>query len=383
MSDPAAAPAELDPAERAIQELVSPYELVRTAKRQWQDDLRGRIQDRAHLLREEIPQLSQHEAQERVRDLLNQLAYALNRFLERCEKAANWDLELLETSPSHHLSHPYRQETRDRALGFTSEGFSVIRETLIKFLKGSANCSWLKTVALEEESRMKDLVREEFVDRRTDYEARAKKITAVAAKEVGEPRVCSQMTRHEKETERQPVKRISKLGDSSTIDSTVLTIDKWENLGIGINEDGSYLAITPCPEHGSVFSVEKAVKLNLPGDQFKHIFGLLAESKYGNSTSKHDVMMKFRYLERPIREEDLEEAAKDADITRTLSSASKRLNSAIADLGRKLRAVVNCPDKNRADPALSTKDAKNVTARFNVRNLVREGDGKLHFGGSV
>jgi|GEM_PF-2178536 len=77
----------------------------------------------------------------------------------------------------------------------------------------------------------------------------------------------------------------------------VLTIATWEELGIGIDEDGSYLAVTPCPAYGAVFPKEKATRLDLRGDRWKHLLDLPAKSKDGNSAKKQDVMIALRYLQ--------------------------------------------------------------------------------------
>ena len=72
-------------------------------------------------------------------------------------------------------------------------------------------------------------------------------------------------------------KRRSFVGNQNggTPSQPVLIINTWEELGIGIDADGSYLGISPPPDYGAVFPKDKATKLDLPGEQWKNLLDLL------------------------------------------------------------------------------------------------------------
>jgi hypothetical protein len=158
----------------------------------------------------------------------------------------------------------------------------------------------------------------------------------------------------------------------------VLTIAKWEELGIGIDEDSRYLAVSPPPELGDVFPKERAIELDLRGNQWRILLDLLAKSEHGNTATKIDVMTAFRYCKQGgIADED---EVKDSSQKMTvLHTASGHLTGAMADLGRKLRKLVQGPTA-ASTPVLSTAEPKVVQAAFVTRYLLRGADRKLHFG---
>jgi hypothetical protein len=173
-------------------------------------------------------------------------------------------------------------------------------------------------------------------------------------------------------------------GGDASAPGPVLTVSKWEELGIGIDADGKYLAITPTPELGAVFPREKAVTLDLPGKQWESLLDLLARSKNGDTADKQDVMLAFGYLEKGMgNPEDFEELRLDQQKMRTVKAASGRLAAAVRDLGRKLRAKVNVNEKSSNNSVLSVKEQGLVRAHFVVRHLVRDGNGKLVFGSAT
>jgi hypothetical protein len=160
-----------------------------------------------------------------------------------------------------------------------------------------------------------------------------------------------------------------------------LTIEKWSNLGVGVDADGKYLGVSPCPERYGVFPREKAVILDLPGNRWKKILDILALSEHGNTAEKLEVMQQFGYIQSgEISPDDIPELAENSRKMETLNQASKSLTSAIADLGRELRAQVKGPTGNGAPTVLSVASEGEVQAAFFVRHLVVGHDGKLRFG---
>ena len=189
---------------------------------------------------------------------------------------------------------------------------------------------------------------------------------------------------HVEETEpRQTPAAAGNKGDTSMTDP-FLTVSKWEELGIGIDADGKYLAITPAPEFGAVFPREKAVAIDLPGKQWESLLDLFACSENGDTADKQDVMLAFGYLEKGMgNPEDYEELIRDQRKMKIIKAAPGRLTAAVKDLGRKLRAKANVNEQSSNNPVLSVKENQFVRARFVVRHLVRDGNGKLVFGSAT
>jgi hypothetical protein len=160
----------------------------------------------------------------------------------------------------------------------------------------------------------------------------------------------------------------------------VLTIDHWECLGIGIDEDGAYLAVDSRPKYGDVLPKRKAVELALPGKQWRSLLDLLAKSTNGDTAKKVGVMDAFGYaIAGDTRANMLEGLDGDSLWMREIKQNGKRLTAAISNLSRRLRnrIAVENPGSTKA---LSVAKPEIVQAGFVVRYLLRDRDGKLRFG---
>jgi hypothetical protein len=165
------------------------------------------------------------------------------------------------------------------------------------------------------------------------------------------------------------------------LDESRMEVQRWGDLAIGIDENGRYLAVSLCLERAQVFPKEKAVTLDLPGDQWKSLLDLFAESPNGNTAEKLDVMTAFKYLTPgKYKRADLPEMAGDSKTMEELESARDRLTRAMADLARKLRRQVKVPESAGSSRVLSVAAGRQVTAAFTVRYLIRDEKGKLCFG---
>ena len=163
--------------------------------------------------------------------------------------------------------------------------------------------------------------------------------------------------------------------------SAVLTVVKWGNLAIGIDEDGRYLAVTPAPECGAVFPKEKSETLDLRGNRWKELLNLLARSEHGNTCETEVFMTAVGQIKRgDLPTAELQELAHQPDFQGFLAKRRKWLTDAIADLGRELREQVKGPTPRQGEPVLSAGDEGVIRARFVTRHLVRGKDEKLHFG---
>ena len=169
-------------------------------------------------------------------------------------------------------------------------------------------------------------------------------------------------------------------GLPEAVDLTILSIEKWSDLGIGIDA-GAYLAVTPCPDFGKVFPKQSAEQLDLPRGQWDKLLDRLARSETGKTASKGTVMEDFGYFTKRVSttHRDLEELQQDGHVMQQLKTAKRKLTDAMSNLTRRLREQIEvCKPK---DPrCLSVANEGIVESGFTVRHLVREGDGKLHFG---
>jgi len=162
----------------------------------------------------------------------------------------------------------------------------------------------------------------------------------------------------------------------------VLRIERWSDLGIGIDEDGAFLAVTPCPEYGMVFPKRIAKELHLPGKQWKGLLSLLAQSQHGNTARKRDLLVAFDYLtSADISAEVLDELRADTGKMNKLKTVRGRLTGAIAHLARNLRKLVDVRSAS-TEKLLSAAEAEFVQSGFVVRYLKRGPSGKLRFGGT-
>jgi hypothetical protein len=164
----------------------------------------------------------------------------------------------------------------------------------------------------------------------------------------------------------------------SKTEQALLEVESWSDLAIGINEDGSFLAVTPVPNTGTVFPKEKAVALPLKGARWKKLLQLIARSKDGQSSRKDELLHDFGYYTKPVKEEEIKRAHKE--MLSEIDVAAKKLTGAVSDLSRELREYIGAADSSRTNPPLSAADQSVIKAGFTCRHLLRGRDGKLRFG---
>lgn len=162
-----------------------------------------------------------------------------------------------------------------------------------------------------------------------------------------------------------------------------LTVASWNDLAIGIDEDGTFLAITPVRDSGSVFPKESSVALPLRGARWKELLQLLAGSKDGNEAQKRDIFIKFGYRSKAIKKEEINDIVDDEGRMNEIKDINQKLTQAVGDLSRELREHVSAgDDQRRKNPPLSASDSKVVRSQFTCRHLLRDENGKLRFGAS-
>lgn len=121
--------------------------------------------------------------------------------------------------------------------------------------------------------------------------------------------------------------------------------------------------------------------MDLPGEQWRRLFDLLARSEHGNTAGKEDLIHAFDYVKKgDLTIEELEELKHQCGTLNLLKKVRNRLTGAMADLGRKLRRQVKGQTPGEGGPVLSADHPRVVRAAFVTRYLVHGSDGKLRFG---
>ena len=128
-------------------------------------------------------------------------------------------------------------------------------------------------------------------------------------------------------------------------------IQNWSELGIGINAHRVLWAFNPAPERGSRVILSNAIKLPLSGKQWKVLVELLAKSTNGSQVDRAEVVKRFGYSppaasipsDSRARPNAISDSVQRDELTSQVGAASKKLNLALADLGRKLRQHVDGP----------------------------------------
>ncbi len=157
--------------------------------------------------------------------------------------------------------------------------------------------------------------------------------------------------------------------------SYVLSVERWEDLGIGIEEDGSLLAYSPCPLTGDSVLLRDGTRLDLTGDRWSKVLECLARSELGNSAGKAELITALGYMKAGTVSEDQAEfsEALKVDARRAL----RTFTAAMADLGRQLRKLVNCPKSQ-----VFTSEGDSYRSGFVVRHLCRDEARHIRFGRS-
>ena len=80
---------------------------------------------------------------------------------------------------------------------------------------------------------------------------------------------------------------------------TVLTVGRWADLALGIDESWMVFAVPSIPDQGSRFQKAHARPLNLRGKRWKVLLNLAARSPDGRTVSVPDALQEFGYLPPP------------------------------------------------------------------------------------
>lgn len=165
----------------------------------------------------------------------------------------------------------------------------------------------------------------------------------------------------------------------------LFTVTHWSELTIGIDEHWRYWAKTPSVKTGENFKKQDAHEIQLPGDRWKTLLKLLAESESGNCCETASLIRELGHLSPPSslpRDTRARPGSIDSNIKSELpqqkSTPLKQLKDALKDLARKLRECVKGPKGRNQKAALRVVGEK-AQSGFNVGFLIPDQDNHLFF----
>jgi hypothetical protein len=173
----------------------------------------------------------------------------------------------------------------------------------------------------------------------------------------------------------RPQKKAEKYAESARRRG-VFQIDRWSNLGLGLDGAGRILAFTPCPEQGKCVAVSKAFSLDLPGNRWRKVLQLLAESADGKTARVADLVTQLGYAKKLRPTISAEQAEFDEGLRLKAKKATKTLKNTMADLARELRCQVTAGDDRSR---LFSKAGETYGAAFTVGILLEKDDGRKAF----
>lgn len=164
-----------------------------------------------------------------------------------------------------------------------------------------------------------------------------------------------------------------------------LTVARWSDLAIGVDENWRYWALTPPPQPGTQFPQSRAIELALVGERWKALLMAFAAAETGNRVKRADLLQRLGYFspgatreqDRRARPGAVEEANIEAMLIR-MNVANKRLTATLGDLRRELGRLVQGPS-GRSSICLQV-NGEWVESGFLVRPLLRDEAEKLNFG---
>jgi hypothetical protein len=155
--------------------------------------------------------------------------------------------------------------------------------------------------------------------------------------------------------------------------STILRLDRWDELGIGITEK-TYIAFTPCPDTGAIVSLSQGVPLDLKGEKrWPVVLGCFARSEDGRTALRSELLTRLGYM--PKGKIPDNHALREV-MLRKFNRASRKLTSAMADLGKQLREMIPGPGKG---PVFRGEAVESYTASFTTRFILKGEDGTFRF----
>jgi hypothetical protein len=156
-----------------------------------------------------------------------------------------------------------------------------------------------------------------------------------------------------------------------------LAIAHWADLGIGIDDDWTYRAFSPCPATAELVKLKDGVVLPLVGERWKKVLECFASSTDGKMARRNELLVRLGKVQKGEVSED--QAVYDEGLVAKAKSLSKLLSATMADLARELRECVATTNNT----TVFESNGDTYKAAFTTRHLFRDGDGNITFGRAI
>ena len=170
-------------------------------------------------------------------------------------------------------------------------------------------------------------------------------------------------------------------------DAPLLTVERWSDLGLGIDENRVVWALSPAPGIGETFAKARAIELKSFGRQWMAVMEAFANSQDGCRVERSTLIRAFQLLPPGSSAESDPRARpgairreQTADMHTQGSIVRRNLSNTLADLRRKLQRRISGPKGKSA--ACLRMDGKWVHSGFLVRYLLRNPDRTFSYGES-
>lgn len=164
-----------------------------------------------------------------------------------------------------------------------------------------------------------------------------------------------------------------------------LTIARWSDLALGVDEHHKAYAISPPPTEGAVVLKRAAHSIRLAGKRWTAFFNLILSSPDGRSVATEDLRRELelacgRSSQRRGRPTVKRSRAQGDRLTERVEQADRVFQERLADLRRDLREQVQGPKPGQGSSPLLEDDGKTVQLGFVVRALVQDENRHWRFG---
>jgi len=163
----------------------------------------------------------------------------------------------------------------------------------------------------------------------------------------------------------------------------LLTVKRWPDLAIGIDEKGAYWGISAVPSLGDTFPKSQAVQLPLAGEQWKLLLDAFAKSESGDRVERWALAKAMDCLP-PASEQARDQRGRPLDLEaaeglgRQQSPVLHSLNQILRNLSRRLRGYVDGPTGRQL--GCLRVEGQDIYSGFVVRYLLQDDNRNLRFG---
>ena len=156
-----------------------------------------------------------------------------------------------------------------------------------------------------------------------------------------------------------------------------LQIERWSDLGIGMDKDLTCYAFTPCPGLGDRVKIREATPLSLSGERWAAVLLFLARSIDGRTVKKDDLALAMKY----VTPGEVQDQSAELDQLRSrVSVIARKLRNAMSDLGRQLKEQVHARHKSAPFESFEIDSKPAYQTPFTTRCLITDIQRHYFFG---